>query len=367
MQTNPSLQSKTIAFLRFPLIIGVVLIHSKLSDVVIGGVSYTDIDKYPFFSDFSYLFSSVFPAIAVPMFFFISGFLFFYKPEQFDRQAYFQKLRKRARTILLPYLCWNLLILFLHFLAENLFPDLMSGQNKAVSDYTFTDWLWAFWNTQAINPETKESFPINYPFWFIRDLMVVMLFSPVIHVLVKRLKIFAVLLLGICWFGGFWVDWVGFSSTAFFFFATGSYFSIHRKNFVDVVKSKTFGFTVAYLVLAFIELYTQETSWHSRLHQVNILLGMACAIALCAHFIERGNWKVNNFLSESSFFIYAYHAMPLAFVIKLLFKVVHPQSEIALSLTYVLCPTITICIGLGFYYLLRKYLPRFTAIITGGR
>lgn len=367
MQTNESLQSKTIAFLRLPLIVGVVLIHSKLSDVVIGGVKYVDVDQYPFFSGFSYLFSSVFPAIAVPLFFFISGFLFFFKSDGFNRQTYFQKLKKRARTILIPYICWNLMILLLYLFADNFIPGLMSGRNKPVSEYTFTDWLWAFWNTQEINPQNENTFPINYPFWFIRDLMIVMLCSPVIYALIKRLKYYAVLFLGICWFGGFWLGWVGFSITAFFFFAAGAYFSIHQKDFTDLVKSKTMWLTIIYLTLSFIDLFSQNAAWHSYLQQANILVGMACAISLSAHFIEQGHWKTNEFLSESSFFLYAYHAMPLAFIIKLLCKTLYPQSELSLSILYIACPTLTILIGLGIYYLLKKYLPRITAVLTGGR
>lgn len=55
MEKTKALQSKTIAFLRFPLIVGVVLIHSTLTDVVIGDVKMTDVADYPFFSSFSYL------------------------------------------------------------------------------------------------------------------------------------------------------------------------------------------------------------------------------------------------------------------------------------------------------------------------
>lgn len=81
MMNNEMLQSRTIAFLRFPLIVGVVLIHSKMSDVVIGGVKMANVTDYPVFEKFMHLFSEIFPAIAVPLFFFISGFLFFYKVE----------------------------------------------------------------------------------------------------------------------------------------------------------------------------------------------------------------------------------------------------------------------------------------------
>lgn len=367
MMNNEMLQSRTIAFLRFPLIVGVVLIHSKMSDVVIGGVKMANVTDYPVFEKFMHLFSEIFPAIAVPLFFFISGFLFFYKVETFGKQTYIQKLKKRTRTILVPYLCWNLLIIFLRLFADNFFPGLLSGRNKLTSDYIWSDWLWTFWNTQMINPDTAGTYPINYPFWFIRDLMIVMLFSPMIYLFVKKLKTYAVLILGICWLSGFWIDWVGFSITAFFFFATGAYFSIHQKNFVNLLKSKLMSLTLVYVAFIVVELCFRGAIWIEYVHEVGILFGMALAIGMTAYFLGKGCCDVNSFLSESSFFVYAYHAMPLAFIIKLAFRMIQPHSGITLWLLYVLCPAITILIGLGIYYILKRYVPRFTAVITGGR
>lgn len=367
MKANELLQSKTIAFLRFPLIVGVVLIHSTMSEVIIGGVKMADVADYPFVDYFIYLFSQIFSRIAVPLFFFISGFLFFYNVDAFGSQTYLQKMKKRARTILVPYLCWNLLIVILYIFASIFMHGLFSGNGKPISDYSWSDWLWTFWNTQKINPTAAEGYPINYPFWFIRDLMVVMLFSPVVYLLVKKLKSYAVLLLGCLWLTGFWVDWVGFSITAFFFFAAGAYFSIHKKNFVKPLKSRLVGLTLIYAAFAVFELCFRELDWIGYVHNVGILFGMAFAINLTAHFLEKGSWRVNAFLSESSFFVYAYHAMPLAFVFKLVFKLIQPQSGGTLWLLYILCPAFTILIGLGLYYMLKRYVPQFTAIITGGR
>ena len=193
-------------------------------------------------------------------------------------------------------------------------------------DYSWSDWLWTFWNTQEINPHMDGCYPINYPFWFIRDLMVVMLFSPVVYLLVKKLKAYAVLLLGCLWLTGFWVHWVGFSITAFFFFAAGAYFSIHKKNFVIPLKSRLMGLGLIYAVFVVAELCFREVSWMGHLHSICILFGMALAISLTANFLEKGKWSVNAFVSESSFFVYAYHAIPLAFIIKLAFKYFQSQS-----------------------------------------
>ena len=365
-KTNEEILSQTIAFLRFPLIAGVVLIHSIPEDVVIKGVQLIPPDGHRFYDNISYLFSDIFAAVAVPLFFFISGFLFFYKTTAFTKSVYAKKLKRRVHTLLIPYIFWNLAVALLFFLSEIFFSGLMSGVNKAIHDYTFQDWLWAFWNRKHIEG-VGDSNPICYQFWFLRDLMVVMLFSPLVYWLVKKLKQYAVIVLGICWFAGFWLVFPGFSITALFFFSFGAYFSIHGINFAVKGQSYWRQTGVLYLLLSLVVLALREYEWGGYLAKINILTGMFFAVSVTAHFIGKEVWRVNKFLSESSFFIYAYHGMFLSLIIKAVCNALHPQSDAMLLLVYFLSPTLIILAGLGAYYVLKKYLPRTTAFITGGR
>lgn len=365
--TNEELQSQTISFLRFPLIVGVVMIHSYFSEVVINGVDLVKNGFFPIYSTVSFLFSQIVSRVAVPLFFFISRFLFFFKINSFTSHVYLQKLKKKAQTILVPYIFWNLLVIAFFFMSQTFLPGLMSGKNMLIADYSISDCFWAFWNTKMINPTIAEAYPICYQFWFIRDLMVVMLFSPLIHFLLAKLHQYAVLCLGVLWFFGWGINVSGFSLMAFFFFSTGAYFSIYRKNFVATMKPLFPTIIILYALIVIVELCFFNQTWCRYLHNIGILVGIPTAITLTAHFIYKGKWQTNPFLSGSSFFIYAYHAMPLAFVIKFLFKLLKPYSDGMLLALYVLCPTITILIGLFIYKLLKKYLPRTTALITGGR
>lgn len=71
------LQSKVISFLRFPLIVAVVFIHSQPHEVIIGGISLVDSNNLNTYTYVNFLISGVIARVAVPLFFFISGFLFF--------------------------------------------------------------------------------------------------------------------------------------------------------------------------------------------------------------------------------------------------------------------------------------------------
>ena len=161
--TNDELQSKTIAFLRFPLIVGAVLIHCYYKELPIGGVKVPVMDEYPIYKLIADLFSQVLARTAVPLFFLISGYLFFYK-SSFSWPMYGSKLRKRAQTLLLPYLFWNGALVGLHLLIELLFPSVLSGEVKPVLDYGWCDWWDIFWAREPSEPGGMPM-PINYPLW----------------------------------------------------------------------------------------------------------------------------------------------------------------------------------------------------------
>lgn len=163
--TNEELQSKTICFLRFPLIVGIVMIHSHYTELIVEGNDLMKDANLPVYNFISYLFSEILAGTAVPLFFFLSGFLFFYKTATFSRTIYEEKIKKRIRTLLVPYLFWNLAVIAILFLSQTLLPGLMSGNKKLICEYTFSDWLWSFWNMNKVNPSpdnTLYGMPVCY-------------------------------------------------------------------------------------------------------------------------------------------------------------------------------------------------------------
>lgn len=367
--SETDVESKTISFLRFPLIVGVVFIHSRFEDVIFNGVNLMENENFFIYENISYLFSDIFSSIAVPLFFFFSGFLFFYKTEKFTPHIYFQKLKKRFKTLLIPYIIWNLITVLLYFIQQTFLSDLSSGNNKFVSEYTGSDWFLVFWDMDKVNPIsfTSNGLPICHQFWFIRDLMIVILVSPIVYFYIKKFRIYSVVLLGVLWFFGYWFDIVGLSIICIFFFSFGAYFSIHKMNFVKKIQPLLSLSFVLYFIFSTIILIFKEEKMTIYLSNLNILIGILLAISLSSYFIEKGQWKSNEFLTKSSFFIYAYHGLFPLLIIKSLFHILQPQSDCSLLIIYFICPLIIIMVGVFLYYMLKKYLPYTTAIITGGR
>jgi len=55
------------------------------------------------------------------------------------------------------------------------------------------------------------------------------------------------------------------------------------------------------------------------------------------------------------------------FLIKIIFKTIHPSDDFTLTFIYFLTPILIILFALFIYYYLGKFFPQFTKFITGGR
>lgn len=361
--TNDTIISRTILFLRFPLIIAVIFIHTQLNEAIINGITLTNGYKFPIYNLFFHIITNEITQIAVPLFFFISGFLFFYKTSIFNKNEYVKKLKKRFKSLLVPYIFWNLTVLFLVFLSQKFFSSMLSGNNKLIIDYTYTDWLNIFWNH-------KEGTPICYQFWFIRDLLIVVIFTPLIYYFIKYIKIYGIILLGILWTFNIWFDVVSFSITSFFFFSFGAWFSINKRYFTIYLSHFRWILTIAYvglLVLNTLLWYYKITEFYY-IKNISIIIGMIVIILWVALGLKNNKIQPNEFLAASSFFVYAYHGMPIVLLIKIYMKFTVPYiSEWTMIIGYFLIPFIIAYIGVGIYAILHKYFPSFTALITGGR
>lgn len=354
MGNNDVLQSKVINFLRFPMIVAVVLQHAFLEGVK---VSVPEVG-IPIYHNLSFLISKVFSYVAVPLFFFISGFLFFYHTS-FSLDAYKQKLRSRVRTLLIPYLFWNIVILICHWIVYLFSPiPLTSGYYKLVSDYSWLDYLRIFWDVNG-------AYPINGALWFVRDLMIMVVCSPLVYWTLRYCRWYILAILGGAWlFGGtFYFPLL----TATFFFSLGAWFSLNGRNFVADFKSFYPWGVILYLIVALGTISTRESTGFTFVSNAGILLGLVSCVAITGHYVGKGCWRASAFLTGSCFLVYAFHHLPLNAIVRIWFKYTHPVYDWHFLLIYFMAPIVIIAIDLLAYALLKKYCPKFMAIITGGR
>lgn len=346
---------KSFEALRFYLIIGVVFIHNYATTAMLNGEN-VNVSRSvtPILAYSSDLFSQVLGRLSVPLFFLISGYLFFYNVEQFDKQIYYNKLKKRMRSLLIPYLIWNIIYLLFGIIRSSVsVSDLSIG--------TFIEYLWNF------DPDSLDVFPIAYPFWYIRDLMVVVLFSPLVYHFKDSILL---LIVGITFFllnvNIPYLGMRGFSTEAFCFFFCGSYLALNRNTMWQVSKVGRWYLSYLYLLFVIFDLVTKGENYNIYIHRVGILLGVAYLMFIFGRVILK-KIKTNSFLSKASFFIFAVHAMLLPIVKKIFLVILSPQSDFDLAVLYFAHVAITVTISLLIYWFIKKYAPVPTRVITGGR
>lgn len=199
--------------------------------------------------------SQVLFTTAVPLFFLISGYLFFVGVENYNISTYKQKIAKRIKTLFIPYCAWNLFYLI---------PTLLKWASNG-GDYS----VWYFLESIWIMPEQEGRIeimtmatPVDPPLWFVRDLMVCMVVSPIIWYVIKRkwINYLFLLLLAIPWIVGmpFMFPFPGISFCSILFFSLGCYLAISTINVGVFLQNKSllWGSLTLFCVLAIVDLYT---------------------------------------------------------------------------------------------------------------
>lgn len=364
--------------------VGVVLGHVTPAVVMPADADFPLLSGQGLYNIFAVCSAHVFVRMTVPLFFLIAGFLFFVNMRRFNTDKYVSKLRSRARSILVPYLLWNLLTYFVYN-APDLFHLLRIGEYGHAFHLFFRhNFVNIFWGTEIGETCTNSfgqsfymTYPYDIPLWFLRDLMVMMLFAPLVYLFVKRTRIAGLAILFGCYLTRVWNPWFFLSSEAVFFFALGAYFAIFGKSIIRTAqKYRTPMFLTALLTLCSATYYDGIfTSTGYILTCVFILCAVFLAFLMASSLIARHHARIHPFLTSSCFFLFAFH---LAYIIPILGKPISNCAHLAHTLLpsnqpwaetvrYLLTPLLTILSALLLYALLRRFLPRIAALLSGNR
>lgn len=373
-------QSQVITALRFLLIIGVVFIHFDLSNGFnIQGSTYgTDFPDY--YYQVINLVSNVLARVSVPLFFFISGYLLFYGKD-FNRQSYAKILKSRTRTLLVPYLLWNLIAII--FAAKVFIPGLSSlfpGKADIHVHLSLTAIINTFFDNYHnggifVRPTASNSpdfIPINTPFWYVRDLMTMVLFSPVIYIAIRWLKGYWVVVLGVVWYfagnmfyaeGGYVMQLIN----AAFFVSWGAYYSINKQLFLT--RFVTFGYApLAYLLVATTDLLTKGEIYNLYINKIGILVGIIAFVVVTCRWLKSRLVQFFTRLANYSFFVFALHYLIINDLAKMVFKMTHMQDVCwQMLLFYIIVPMLTITMCVLVAILLQRSIPRLYSRLCGSR
>ena len=323
MSTN---DSNVISMLRFPLIIGVICIHAQ-----IGGNGAVYLQS---------LLGDELGRLAVPIFLIISGFLFFSEYKDFTKEDYFLKIRKRISSLSIPYLLWNLIAYICYAIR---------------TDFNLIEFVKSFW---IINiPGRSGSSPIDGPLWYVRDLFILMIISPLVYCVIKKGKFPALMVLLLLWVSGFSVFANGIY-ISFVFFVIGGYLRLNNIG-VDNLK---YGCIVSVLYMMFIVLLPLNSSLYSitQLRNVVMLMGMFSCFYIC-NKIKFKNTDLYKYLASATFFIYCCHDILLSYI--------KPFMKINMdnNILYISIILLDLLFSFILFVVTTRCLPWLSKYLTGNR
>ena len=314
---KPPNQYDIIRKLRLPLIALVTYAHSY------GGMTegYSVLGSgWDTYEVLKLLVSQTLVKVAMPTFFAISGYLFFANVETLSREVYWQKIRRRVNTLLIPYLVWNLLM--------------------AIKLNTYS--LSVFWT------------PANMPLWFLRDLMVVSLLTPIIYIGVKRLGGWLLVALLPVYLTGIWAIQPGLNPYALCFFTIGAFLSIKKKDIIDTCMKIEKPAYILSTMLVIAMLLTYGMSVFPLLMLCLRVVGIAAVFCLAnrgTRFAQRG---LSPLCEDAAYFIYLSHYVLFFGFIDSTFFALFGTSTTSLSIHYLLCPLLKVAVLIAIYSVWRR-------------
>lgn len=353
--------SRTVSFLRLPLIVLVVMIHMNP-----GVPDIKDLVNFPA-ANFIYdsLFKRGIASVAVPAFFFISGFFYFYG-KTWGVPAWVKNTRSRVRSLVVPFFLWSALTVAYFILVYKLGLT----RSTVVAERSIADWAKSIFGL-TYDEDSMTAFPLLVPFWFVRDLFVVALLSPLWHLLLKngKLGLAALFALGALWFCWQGKQIPGLSTTAIFFFCAGAYFSIHKRNFAEDFSKIAVPAIIAYALLLTADVLTKDVPANNFVHKAQICIALVAITAWAYRGIRAGKLHASAFLAEASFFVFAAHGAAFfkSPYSKLLDYFYVPASNAELIVMFFLKTAFEVCACLAAFWLLKKIAPRLLSLLIGGR
>lgn len=306
-----------------------------------------------------YLFAQTLCRWPAATLFAISGFLFFRNlaPHWPD---YARKFRRRVRTIVVPFLLWSVLGLALYLTlqalpgSERYFSKDFLGQLSV--GHLLGKLLWT---------------PVAYPLWFLQTLIICIAITPLLYWPVRWLRWLAVVPFATLWMLNSpttnWNDWKGLT-----FFTFGAVLALELRRGSRVVPPAWVGRLLPPLWVASCVVFTallrdDGSAWAHTLHKALMCSAVAAVWLGYETYLEPlKDRRLVVALIPFSFMIFVAQE-PLLTIFKRVCLRAFGSSDAAMLAVFFIAPLITLVLVVGAAALLRRYVPRPYAWLTGGR
>lgn len=376
-----SCQYDVFDIMRFPLAVLVIYIHCTigLPEKPIGLNSMTIL--YQWDGLLKIYISKIISTICVPSFFMISGYLFYQKQKIFNLIVFKNKLQRRIRTLFIPYIVW----IMLYFIISNL----LLIRQSAITD--FIDWyilvknyfvnngaLRIFWDCNIIDNHQNnlpigniqdDSAPLLFTLWYIRDLIIVILLSPIVFKVLCFFNFYFILLLGIAYIFNLWPYIHGISIVSIFFFTLGIYLSSNINLIELIINRYAKRLLFIGFLLSMLSLYQYSTNSPFFIYFIHSfsILGVFITIYIGWILINRGIMPIT-ILKKSAFFIYAAHMVYVnRYCTQLVLEILPWNNSLCGLIHYLIIPFVIALSCIIIIYILQRICPWALSLLNGGR
>ncbi len=286
--------------------------------------------------------------IAVPGFFILSAYLFF---RNLNEQNFPKKIQRRCISLVLPFFVWNTVYYLAYVLASRV-PYLSDIIGKGVIPFEWNDAVDAIF-----------FYKYNFVFWFVFQLILLILLTPVFHVLFRKKSVGILFLLFSLGYLLFDVRILFLNADALFYFALGVFLSrFHRSKTEMELHPKRLLISLGFAVLSYCAVRMYLAYSFPILAVISRSFGVT-ALWLC--LIVPKNVRLPS-LFRNSFFVYAIHFLIVRLVNKL-FAHLYPEHAL-LSVGLFLCmPFFILILSDLLASILKKYAGDFYHILSGNR
>ena len=289
---------------------------------------------------------------AVPFFFVMSAYWLF----RFDihgnnaMNTIMRKLKKKIKTICLPYLLWNTFgMVFYMSITHIPFAANMMNDGETIP-ITLSNVLQGVFLHKYY-----------FTFWYLQDLIILTLISPILLIILKNKYVSLVVIVASIVSVLLNVDLVIVKGTSLLFFMIGGYAVTYATDFFENKSDKAWVYFVI-LILAGVVQYTNLPVIERLAYIISpILLWKSADVVVPLAFYK----KEMGWFTTQSFFIYASHVIPVTIIGHLMAKVSQTYSWAMVS--YLIAPWITLILIYIVANMLHKHTPKFYGLICGGR
>lgn len=354
MSDLDSRQSLLIKSMRFPLIVLVVIAHAAGTSPDLIHWSLEGHNIYYFVTE---MLSRHLCSIGVCWFYVFSGYFFFsnLKDGKLDKNWILGKWNRRIHTLLIPYLIWNSILVVLIIIFTKLYAILEIPQSSNI--YAAVERGPLFWFFTG---------PVNYPLWFMRDLMILSLVAPALYYLFNKLPWTGLILIVAFYLSCILTLIPQFRAICFF--SLGAWLGICRYNILAICRKVKIPAAILSVILLFLSTSQIGRPLHELLRRLFFPFGMMTFMNICDALLNHDRYKaLTTKLSATVFFIFAAHEVFILGWTKGFLLRIFGDSLSGLWISYFLTPVIVLTVCLLLFLLFNRFTPGALAFICGGR